>query len=135
MVILSKNQRRSLGNYHLQIKYDPALQRTLHRLFLYASFSLKQYLILFFNLTQCLLTYWITFVTVYLYSYLDIVDILRSLNCMQCLYTSFRKTSKILVRFNILFLKFSASKFSYYILLSMEHCYLLTAKITRNDSL
>ena len=58
----------------------------------YASFSLKQ--TYFLNLTQALLTYWIAFVTVYLHSYFLIIDILWSLNFIQCLYVFFIKTTK-----------------------------------------
>ena len=59
---------------------------------LYASSSLKQ--TYFLNLTQALLTYWIAFVTVYLNSYFLIIDILWSLNFIQCLYVFFIKTTK-----------------------------------------
>ena len=89
----------------------------------------------FLNLTQSLLTYRTAFVTDYLYTYLLIIDILRSMKFIHCLDAFFIKTSKILMRFNILFSKFSASKYSYYVLFSMKHLYLLTAKITRNNSL
>ena len=58
-----------------------------------------------------------------------IIDILRILMFIQCLYAFFIKTSKILIRFNI-FLRFSTSKCSYYVLFSMKHSYLLTAKIS-----
>ena len=51
------------------------------------------------------------------------------------LYTFFIKTFKILMRFNILSWRFSASKCSYYVLFSMKHSYLLTAKVTRNNYL
>ena len=57
----------------------------------------------------------------------------------------FIKTSQILMSFNILFFliflevffffKFSASKCSYYVLFSMKHSYILTAKTTCNNSL
>ena len=68
-------------------------------------------------------------------SYLLIVDILRSLNLIQCLHAFLIKTSKILMRFNIIFLGFSVSKCSSYVLFSMKHSFLPTAKITHNNSL
>ena len=92
-------------------------QMTFH-LFLYASFSLKQPL--FFNLTLCLLGYWIVFPTTYLHFYLLISDILRILKFIQCRKTFFIKTSRILMRLDVLFLKFSVSKYSYYALIFYE---------------
>ena len=87
------------------------------------------------NLAQCLLTYWIVFVTVCLRSYLLIIDILQILNFIQCLYTFLTKNSKILIR-SMFFLSISASKLSY-ILFPIKHFYLLTAKISSdvNNSL
>ena len=66
-------------------------------------------------------------------SYLLIVAILRSLNFIQCLHAFLIKTSKILMRFNIIFLGFSVSKCSSYVLFSMKHSFLPTAKITHNN--
>ena len=118
-------------------KYDPALERTLHQSRWYFAYC---YMLLIFSnkpslyLTQCLLTYWMAFLTVYLHSYLLIVDILWSLTFIQYLFAFFIKTSKILMRFNVLFLRFSVSKCSY-VLFPMKHSVLLTSKITRNISL
>ena len=68
-------------------------------------------------------------------TYLLIVDILRSLNFIQCLHAFLIKTSKILMRFNIIFFGFSVSKCSSYVLFSMKHSFLPTVKITHNNSL
>ena len=103
-----------------------APKQIIFHLFLYASFSLKQIL----NLTQFLLTYWIVFIAVYIHFHLSVIYILRILKFIQCLYALFRKTSKILVGFNILFSRFSASK-CFYVLFFMKHSYLLT---TENNS-
>ena len=105
-----------------------ALEYMILHLLLYASFSLKQ--TQFLNLTQYLLRYWIFFATVCLRFYFLITDILRILKFIQCLYPLFKKVSQILMRFNVRFLRFSASKYSYYALFSMKHFYLLTTKIT-----
>ena len=82
------------------------------------------------NLTLCLLTYWIVFATIYLHSYLLIIDIQRVSKLMRCLFAFRIKTSKISMRLNILILKFSASKCSSYVLFSMKLSYLITVKIT-----
>ena len=89
-------------------------------------------IIVTYNLAQCLLTYWIVFVTVCLRSYFLIIDILLILNFFQCLYTFLTKNSKILIR-SMFFLSISASKLSY-ILFPIKHFYLLTAKISSDVS-
>ena len=67
-----------------------------------------------FNITHYLLTYWMVLATVYLYFYLLIFTfILRILKFIQCLYAFFIKTSKVLIRFNVLFIRFSSSKCCY----------------------
>ena len=78
-----------------------ALEYMMLHLLLYASFSLKQ--TQFLNLTQYFLRYWIFFVTVCLRFYFLITDILRILKFIQCLYPLFKKVSKVLMRFNVLF--------------------------------
>ena len=88
------------NNYIMKLIPLDSTKQMIFHLLLYASFSLRQ--AQFLNLTQCLLTYWIAFITVCLYSYLLIIDILRSLNLIQCLYTFFIKTSKISTTFSIL---------------------------------
>ena len=66
----------------------------------------------FLNITHYLLTYWIVFATVYLHSYFLIFTfILRILRFIQCLYTFFIKTIKVLIRFNVLFVRFSSTKY------------------------
>ena len=67
-----------------------------------------------FNITHYLLTYWMVLATVYLYFYLLIFTfILRILKFIQCLYAFFMKNSKVLIRFNVLFIRFSSSKCCY----------------------
>ena len=112
-------------------KCDPTLQRTSHQnrlylfhLLLYASFSLKRTKSL--NLTQYLLTYWIVLATVYLHFYLLIfISILWILKFIQCLYTFIWNNSKVLMRFNVLFVRFSSWECSY-VLFSMKNFYRLT---------
>ena len=97
-------------------------------LLLYATFSLRQ--TWFLNLTQRLLTYLIVFAKVYLHFHFLNIDILRIWKFIQILYFFFIKTSKSLMRFNVLFLRLSAAKCSSCILFSMKHAYLLTVKIS-----
>ena len=75
----------------------------------------------FLNITHYLLTYWIVFATVYLHFYLLIFTfILRMLKFIQCLYAFFIKTSKVLIRFNVLFIRLLS-----HVLFSMKKSYLL----------
>ena len=65
----------------------------------------------FLNIIHYLLTYWIVFATVYLHSYFLIFTfILRILKFIQCLYAFFIKTIKVLIRFSVLFVRFSSTK-------------------------
>ena len=72
--------------------------------------------------------------SLYLHSYLFIVDDLKCFNFIQCLSNFFIKSSKILVKLNIVFSSFSAPKCSYYISFPMKHSHLSTEKIARNNS-
>ena len=72
-----------------------------------------------------LLTYWIVFATVYLHFYLFFFDILQIFDILRSSYS----TPKLFFKKSV---KLSASKYSYYVLFSMKHCYLLTAKIAPN---
>ena len=76
------------------------------------------------------MTYWIVFTTVYLHSYLLITDNARILKLIECPYAFLIKTSKVLMRFSVNYLRFTVSKCSYYVLFCMKYSYLLTEKIT-----
>ena len=109
------------------IKWDPALQRTLHQnrwyltLVIHFFSSSENY---FLNLTQCLLTYWILFDTVNLYIYLWIFTfILRNLKFIQCLYASCIKISNFFMRISV---PYKISSWKSYVLFSMRRSYPLT---------
>ena len=60
------------------------------------------------------LTHWIVFAAVYLHCYLLIfIFILQILKFTQCLFAFFIKTSKVLIRVKVLFVRFSSSKCCY----------------------
>ena len=89
-----------------------APKQMIFHLLLYASFCLTQ--TQYLNLTQYLLTYWIVFPKIYLHFYLLIFTfILRILKLIQCIYAFSIKTNKVLIRLDVLFIRFSSSKCSY----------------------
>ena len=57
--------------------------------------------------------------------FLIFIFILRNLKFIQCVYTFSIKTNKVLIKFNVLFVRFSYSKCSY-VFFSMKHSYLFT---------
>ena len=79
----------------------------------------------FFSQINPVLTYWIVFATVYLHFYLLVFDNLRVLKFIQCLCAFFIKTSKVLMRFNVLFQDFQSQN----VLLSKKHSYPSTVNI------
>ena len=80
------------------------------------------------KLTHYLLAYWIVLATIFLHLYLLILNfILRILKFIRCSYAIFIKTSKVLIRFNVLFVKvFILKMLLCYVLFSIKKPYLLT---------